>query len=130
MNKLLVVDDEEEIQDFLREFFANRGYSVVTAGNKEEACKVLLEEKPLVVLLDIRMRGARDGLEILEWIKGENLKVKIIMVTGIENQEVIQEAMRKGADDYITKPLSLEYLETRVAQKIAAFMNDSHSESR
>ena len=123
MKKLLIVDDEDEITNFLAEFFQNLGYSVQTAGTKEEAFKVLLDYQPMVALLDVRMRGSdRAGLEILTWIKEKKLKTKTIMVTAVESKDVISEAMQIGADDYITKPLSLEYIETSVAQKIGSMM--------
>lgn len=117
--KILVTDDEKEIREFLRSFFDERGYSVVVAGTQADAIELLEQEKPHVALLDIRMGSPRDGLEILSWIKQRKLKVKTIMITGVENQEIIEEAYKLGADDYITKPLSLEYLQTSVSEKIA-----------
>lgn len=119
VKKILIADDEEEIRDFLRSFFDERGYSVVAAGTKADAIALLEQEKPHVALLDIRMGTPRDGIEILSWIKQQKLNVKTIMITGIENQEIMEEARKLGADDYITKPLSLEYLETSVSEKIA-----------
>ncbi|OGW89283.1 MAG: hypothetical protein A3G33_02720 [Omnitrophica bacterium RIFCSPLOWO2_12_FULL_44_17] len=124
MKKLLIVDDESEIRDFLSEFFIGRKYTVVTAATKEDAYKALQEEKPHVALLDVRMKGPRDGIEILHWIKEQKLTVKIIMVTAVEARDIIQETASLGANDYITKPLSLEYLETCVAQKIATLMTE------
>ena len=73
--------------------------------------------KPDVVLLDIQMPGL-DGLQVLKKIKEKYPKVKVIMVTAVETQEKIEVAMRLGADNYITKPLSLEYLEKDVQDKI------------
>ena len=59
-----------------------------------------------------------DGMSVLKQIKAKYPRVKVIMVTAIETQEKIEEAMRLGADNYITKPLSLEYLEKDVQEKI------------
>ena len=98
VKKILVVDDEEEIRDFLSEFFKERDYAVICASNPEEAMKAIQEEKPLVVLLDIRMRTPGDGIEILKWIRANKFKVKVIMVTAVENEEVMQEAYKIGAD--------------------------------
>ena len=125
MKKLLVVDDEEEIRQFLLEFFEARDYTVVIAGTKEEACRKAQEERPHVALLDVRMRNQGDGLDVLKWIREQKLKVKIIMVTAIESQDVVQQAISLGADDYITKPLSLEYLESSVSKKVADLMTNS-----
>jgi len=70
-----------------------------------------------VVLLDIQM-PEMDGLQALKSVKQMFPKLKVIMVTAIETQDRIEEAMRLGADNYITKPLSLEYLEKDVQEKI------------
>ena len=115
--KLLIVDDEIEICEFLKSFFEDRDYKVATAHDGPGALEQVDRFKPEVVLLDIQMPGM-DGLQTLSKIKGLHPKVKVIMVTAVETQEKIEEAMRLGADNYITKPLSLEYLEKDVQDKI------------
>ncbi|MBI4550249.1 MAG: response regulator [Candidatus Omnitrophica bacterium] len=117
ITKLLVVDDEVEICDFLKTFFEERNYKVFTALNGETALRVVEKEKPAVVLLDIKMPGL-DGIEVLKRIKALHPTAKVIMVTAIETRDKIEEATRLGADNYITKPLSLEYLETDVRDKL------------
>ncbi|MDD5672462.1 MAG: response regulator, partial [Candidatus Omnitrophica bacterium] len=66
---------------------------------------------------DIHMPGM-DGITVLKHIKEADSKVKVIMVTALETREKIEAAMRLGADNYITKPLSLEYLERDVQEKV------------
>jgi len=117
MNKLLVVDDEIEICDFLKAFFEEREFLVTTANSGPAALEALEQESPQVVLLDIHMPGM-DGMSVLKRIKENYPRIKVIMVTALETQEKIEEAMRLGADNYITKPLSLEYLEKDVQEKI------------
>ncbi|HTL48561.1 MAG TPA: response regulator [Verrucomicrobiae bacterium] len=117
MSKLLVVDDEVEICDFLKAFFEEREFDVRTAHNGPEALQMIQAELPQVVLLDIHMPGM-DGMNVLRQIKKDFPRTKVIMVTAIETREKIEEAMRLGADNYITKPLSLEYLEKDVQDKI------------
>ncbi|MDP3919956.1 MAG: response regulator [Candidatus Omnitrophota bacterium] len=117
MKKLLVVDDEAEICDFLKTFFEERDYDVRTAESGIRALEMIAEDKPHVVLLDIHMPGM-DGLATLKEIKSAYSDIKVVMVTAIETQEKIETAMRHGADNYITKPLSLEYLEKDVKEKI------------
>ncbi len=119
MVKLLVVDDEEEICDFLKCFFEEREFSVDTACSGFDALEKIAQVQPDVCLLDIKMPGI-DGLQVLKEIKDKYPKVKVIMVTAIETTEKIEEAVRMGADNYITKPLSLEYLENDVRQKLAS----------
>lgn len=117
MAKLLVVDDESEICDFLRGFFQERGYDVRTAQSGDEALQEIERDKPDVMLLDIKMPG-KDGLEVLREVKRRKPDVRVIMVTALETSEKIEQAMRLGADNYITKPLSLDYLEQDVREKI------------
>ncbi len=118
MKKLLIVDDEKEICEFLKAFFEERNFEVYTANSGVSAIKYIQELTPQLVLLDIHMPGM-DGINALKWIKEKYPKVKVIMVTALETREKIEEAMRLGADNYITKPLSLEYLEKDVQEKIA-----------
>lgn len=118
MKKMLVVDDEHEICDFLKSFFEERDFEVSTANSGEAALEEIEKAKPMVVLLDVHMPGM-DGMNALKQIKAKFPKVKVIMVTALETREKIEEAIRLGADNYITKPLSLEYLEKDVQEKIA-----------
>lgn len=115
--KLLIVDDEVEICEFLKSFFEDRDYKVLTAHAGDEAVLRVGEFKPEAVLLDIQMPGM-DGIAALKKIKASFPRTKVIMVTAVETQDKIEEAMRAGADNYITKPLSLEYLEKDVQDKI------------
>ncbi|HOG23796.1 MAG: Transcriptional regulatory protein YycF [Candidatus Omnitrophica bacterium ADurb.Bin292] len=115
--KLLLVDDEVEICEFLKSFFEDRDYQVATAHSGVQAVEQVESFRPDVVLLDIQM-PEMDGLSALREIKEKYPRVKVIMVTAVETQDRIEAAMRLGADNYITKPLSLEYLEKDVQEKI------------
>ena len=118
MKKLLVVDDENAICEFLRDFFEEREFDVRTAQSGEDALKKIEIDQPHVILLDVHMPGM-NGMRVLEQVKQKYPQIKVIMVTALETREKIEEAMRLGADNYITKPLSLDYLEKEVQQKIA-----------
>ncbi len=117
MAKLLVVDDEIEICEFLKGFFQDRGYQVTTARSGEEAIAAIERERPDLMLLDIKMPG-KDGIEVLREVKGRYPAVRVIMVTALETSEKIDQALRLGADNYTTKPLSLDYLEQDVREKV------------
>ena len=117
MHKLLVVDDETDICDFVKTFFKDRGFHVFTALNGEEALSVVKKERPDLVLLDIKMKGM-DGLAALKHIKELDRSIKIIMVTALEDQDKMREAYKLGACDYITKPLILDYLEQAVLKNL------------
>ena len=116
--KLLITDDELDICNFVKSFFEMRGFDVVTASNGDEAMAKLLKERPDIVILDVIMRRDKEGLEYLPLIKKSFPSAKVLMVTGVEDKDTIDAAMKLGADDYITKPLVLEYLETTVMKKI------------
>src|SRR3989338_775995 len=115
--KLLIVDDEVEICDFLKSFFEERNYVVHTASSGQAALTAVEQFKPSVVLLDIKMPGM-DGIQVLGTIKKKNPRIKVIMVTALETRDKIEECLRLGADNYITKPLSLEYLENDIRENI------------
>lgn len=113
MRKLLVVDDEQDICDFVSSFFQERGYTVLTTLGGDEALDVVKREKPDLVLLDIKMKGM-DGIAILKHIKDIDRNIKVVMVTALGDQDKMDEACRLGACEYITKPLVLDHLEQTV----------------
>ena len=117
MIKLLLVDDEKGITDSLQDFFKARGFSAIAANSGEEALSIIKKDKPNIVFLDIRMRGM-SGLDALEKIKKIDKNIKVIMLTIHEEKEIIDKAKELGADEYITKPFRVDYLEEVVIKKI------------
>jgi DNA-binding NtrC family response regulator len=117
MARILVVDDEQGVCDMLEKFLKIKGYEVSTALSGEEALTLVKEKKPHVVLLDIRM-PEMDGLECLERIKEIDEEIGVIMITALKQEEVGKKAMELGAYDYITKPLSLQYLQDCLMVKL------------
>lgn len=117
MRKILIVDDERDICDFVKIFFEERGYEVLTAQSGDEALEVAKRNKPELILLDIKMKGM-DGIATLKHLKDIDKTQKVIMVTALEDQEKMDEASRLGANDYITKPLVLDYLEAAVEKHL------------
>lgn len=118
MHKLLVVDDEQDVCFFVRNFFKDRNFIVYTANNGDEAISVTKKEKPDLILLDIKMPGGMDGIATLKHIKELDKNMKVIMVTALEDQDKVNEAYKLGACDYITKPLALDYLEQAVSKNL------------
>ena len=117
MRKILVVDDENDICDFVKTFFRDRGFQVFTALSGEDALMITKKERPDLILLDIKMKNM-DGLAVLKHIKELDKTIKIIMVTALDDQEKMREAYKLGAIDYITKPLALDYLEETVGRNL------------
>ncbi len=118
VRKILVVDDERDICDFVKSFFNERGYHVMTAASGDEALGMVKADKPDLVLLDVKMKGM-DGIATLKHMKDIDRALKVIMVTALDDQDRIDEAARLGACDYITKPLTLDYLEQAVEKHLA-----------
>lgn len=116
--KLLVVDNEIDVCNFVKAFFEMRGFDVVTALNGDEALKVLDHVQPDLVILDVMMRTDQEGIQYLPQVKKKSPNSKVIMITGVDDKETIETAKKLGADDYVTKPLVLEYLESTVLGKV------------
>jgi DNA-binding response OmpR family regulator len=117
MPKLLVVDDEKDVCDFVKNFLEERGYEVTTAADGDEALAIAKKEKFALVLLDIKMQGL-DGLAALKHLKELDKNQKIIMVTALNDRDRMDEAAKLGAADYITKPLILDHLEAVVEKHL------------
>ncbi len=118
MVKLLVADDEQKICRLLEGFFSERGYQVFVAHDGPSALDCIKHERPHLVFLDLRMPGL-NGLDILKEAKAIDQTIKIIIVTAIEDDSVIQRAKELGATDYVIKPFSLEYLKEEVLMKVS-----------
>jgi len=121
--KLLIVDDEKGITDSLKDFFIHRGFSVKTANSGEETLTAVKADRPDIIFLDIRMRGM-SGLDVLERIKKLNKTIKVIMLTIHEEQEMIDKAKELGADEYITKPFKVDYLDEVVIKKVQELLKE------
>ena len=104
---ILVVDDEESICHSLKAILADEGYQVLVAGSGEEAIKIVEEEMPQLILLDIWLPGM-DGLETLKAIKKINPHMLVIVMSGHGTIETAVKATKLGAFDFIEKPLSLD----------------------
>jgi signal transduction histidine kinase/DNA-binding response OmpR family regulator len=112
---VLVVDDETELLEVLKDFFELTTYDLVLASTGEDAIAHLKERTFDVVLTDINLPGV-DGLEVLRSAKELDPEVSVILITGNASVFNAVEALRKGAFDYITKPFDLFDLE-KVIQK-------------
>ncbi len=128
-NKILVVDDQIGIVSFLHDFFVSKDYDVVQATNGKKAIQLVQKEKPDLVLLDIKLGWGRDGIEVLKEIREVSPATKVIMMTSVSDEEIIEEAFRLGAVDYVIKPFSLNYLEKVVMLKVLNLEIDRIGES-
>jgi DNA-binding NtrC family response regulator len=132
--KILVVDDEHLIRWSLEQSLRKQGYDVQTAPSGEEALRLIQEDSPDLVLLDIQLPGM-DGLEVLSRAKELDEELIVIMVTALGVLETAVKAMRMGAYDYINKPFNLDELaiivrkalETRDLRKEVAHLRSTQT---
>ena len=109
MKKILIADDEPELREAVMDYLKDEGFKTYQASNGTECLKMIEEDPPNLVLLDIRMPGM-DGLEVLRRINEKFPNIVVIVISGTHDIQVAKEAIRLGACDYITKPVSLEML--------------------
>jgi two-component system alkaline phosphatase synthesis response regulator PhoP len=113
MQKILIVEDEEELLRGLEVNLAKEGYRVVTATTGEMALKIALLETPHLIVLDLMLPG-KSGLDVCRELRKSGSDVPIIILTarGEELDRVV--GLEVGADDYVTKPFSLSELRARI----------------
>lgn len=125
-DRILIVDDNEDIRFFVRSALAPEGFEVIEAENGSQALELFKEQEPSVIILDLSI-GQPDGFEVCREIR-KSSTVPIIMLTS--HDEEMDEAMclAAGADDYITKPVSARILALRTTTQIRhrAALNQSH----
>jgi len=113
--KILVIDDEREIVNFLENFLTRLNLVTIKAVTAKEATELYLEHKPDGVFLDINIPD-KDGLTLLKELKEINPAIKVIMITAKDDRKTQDKAKRYGALDYITKPLDLHELAKKIEQ--------------
>ncbi len=113
--KILVIDDEADVRNVLRDVLSAAGYTIVTASDGREALPLTLKDKPDLILSDIRMPKL-DGLTLCKALRvnPETKSIPVIMLTSYNTSEQMEAAMTAGADDFITKPLNMEEVKIRV----------------
>ena len=114
--RILVVDDEQTVRYFLQRALENAGYDVITAADGREALDKVSQFDVSLVLLDIVMPGL-DGFEVLERMR-QYENIPVIMLSGIGGETTKIDTLALGADDYITKPFSVEELLARIQVKL------------
>ncbi len=107
--KILVVDDEAIQRDIVRDILEDQGHEVVALGNGDEALAYIKTSPVDVILTDLRMPGM-DGVELLQHIKAFDPEIVVVVITAYGSFESAVEAVKKGAYDYLAKPLEKEQL--------------------
>ena len=107
--KIMIVDDEPSMVEWLSVFLDREGYTVLTATDPFKAVKIGIKEKPDVLLVDIKMPG-KSGLEVFEELRKTNSNLIGIVMTAFSSIETAISAIRQGARDYLLKPFDIEQL--------------------
>ncbi len=119
MPKILVIDDDKSIRESLDLYLEEEGYDVHTASNGTEGLNQFVTITPDVVILDIRLPDI-DGFTVLEDLREENEKIKVIMITAHHDMETTIKAMKGGAFDYIHKPIDVDELDIAIGKALGS----------
>ena len=117
VNKILIIEDDHEIQNLYRTAFEIEKFEVISALDGEEGLKKVHEERPSLILLDIMMPD-KDGLVLLKEIKDIDKEVSVAMITAYKDAERVIEAFRLGAMDCLLKPFNVDYIANTVLPRV------------
>lgn len=111
--KILIIDDDESFGETLDLYLSDLNFRTVRANNGMDGCKMLENERPDIVITDLKMPGC-DGLEVLKRVKDYDENIQVILITAFDEMETTIKAMQMGAYDYIEKSLDLERINSIV----------------
>jgi len=112
-NSILIVDDEEAIREVIKEMLKDKANKIVTLESGSQALKLLSRSRFDVILTDVNMPDM-NGFQLIEYVKLTDPMVPIIIMTGYSSICDLRQAMAKGADEYIAKPVRKDVLEAAI----------------
>ncbi len=115
---VLVVDDDADTQDLLREVLSEEGHRVVTSGSGEEALKIGEQECFDIIISDVRLGPNLNGLDVLKAYKSIQPESEVILITAFGSMETAIEAVKAGAFDYISKPFGIDEVLLQVSRAL------------
>lgn len=116
--KILVIEDETEARETIIRCLKKKGYLPLSAETVKEGLEMAKKEHPPITLLDIRLTDG-SGLDVLKGIKELDKNMKVIVVSALNDEVTIHQAKTLGADDYVTKPLTIDFLDSMILEKIS-----------
>ena len=124
VSKVLIVDDAQVMRRVLKDIIQSNNLSsnVVEAGDGVEAVRTFINEKPDLVTLDVNMPNA-DGIQALRAIMKVDPTAKVVMVTSVEQKQIIDEAVKYGACDYMIKPFNRSHVPLVLSKVIRQKVN-------
>ena len=126
---ILVVDDEDDVRESVREVLRDEGYRVIDTGDGTQVLELIRQERPELVLLDIWMPQV-DGIGLLKEIKSQEPDLNVVMISGHGNIHTAVTATKFGAFDFLEKPVSLEGLLLTVQRALGESSNTVGRQSR
>jgi two-component system alkaline phosphatase synthesis response regulator PhoP len=129
--KILVVDDEPDIVEFITYNLKNKGYLVASARDGVEAIRKAKDFKPNLILLDMMMPN-KDGIETIKELRTlpEFDDTAIIFLTALSDEKYEIEGLKTGADDFIAKPIKPELLATRIGSALRRFRKEEDQDQK
>jgi two-component system response regulator HydG len=127
---ILVVDDERDHADGIAEALDKSGVKAIAVYSAEDALEIVRNQQVSVVVTDLKLEGDINGLAILEEAKRTNGHTEVILMTAYATIDTCKEAIRRGAYDYLVKPIDIDQLRTLVGQACKKAMTASQREAR
>ncbi len=122
--KLLVVDDDQSLREFLEIFLAKEGYKVDSSDSGEKALELVKQSRYDLVITDVKMPGM-DGVELLKKLKIIDATLPVILITAFASLDTAVDAMKEGAWDYLTKPFKIEELREVIEKALSSKQDPS-----
>jgi CheY-like chemotaxis protein len=115
MKQILIVDDQSEVREVMKEFFTMRGFLVVEAFNGQNALEKFNDDHPDVAIVDIQM-PVMDGVQFSEKVLEKQVDFPIIMITGYIEKYSRDDLLGIGVKDVLNKPIDLNFLQSKVQE--------------
>jgi len=121
MAKILIIDDNASVREFMTAALIRKGYEILQAENGLEGIQLAQSQLPQLIISDVNMSQG-DGYAILALLKNDpaTMKIPFILMTGYANQAGLQRSQQEGADDYLAKPFTVEGLMAVVENRLKA----------
>lgn len=127
MRRILIIDDEKPVRDLLKIALTNDGYIVFEAEDGKHGFKLFKETNPDIVIADVKMPGI-SGIEVTRKIKELTGNTDVLIMTGYGTEDLVIEALRAGASNYIKKPIVLNELYNLLDDIVIKRVNKTRSE--
>lgn len=117
MSKIVLVDDEEDLLELVKGYLEGEGHTVFTAAEGKKGLELILSEKPELAILDIRLPGL-SGFEIMSQARAAQPGLKVLMLTGYQDEEADQKAVAAGALQVLKKPIGLQEIDSAISASL------------